>query len=284
MVKTLKCPAAAPLSKNKKPSNSTDDDIDDYELPTKSTKKRKVSETAPVQIGLQHFSDNSALSDLPGSPGRVVVIMMEHNAKPSLFFKFREAFATFLEHMHSKQDDFPQSMDEFQERYGMRFVMATEAPIQKQRPYARGAYVKHALAGEIIAVLDTFFWWRYSDKLDGQFATPEIEILLGRDIPPMNDGEYDCKVTTEVAIGMVDVPFSAFAIPGPQWHKKHASVEIKVLNKDEVRVRFEGDTWSFRSNFNALNVPGRYEDPSGQALPDDISVQEKKRACYVRII
>ena len=144
--------------------------------------------------------------------------------------------------------------------------------------------MKHTLAGEIIGVLDSFFWWRYSEKLDGQFATPEIEILLGRDIPPMEDCEYECKVTTKVATGMVDVPFSPFAIPGPQWHKNHASMEIKVLSKDEVRVRFEGDTWSFRSNFSALNVPGRYETPSGEALPDGISLQEKKKACYVRII
>ena len=59
---------------------------------------------------------------------------------------------------------------------------------------------------------------------------------------------------------------------------------IQSLSKDEVRVRFEGDTWSFKSNFTKLGVPGRYETSDGVRLSDDPSLLEKKRAFFVRII
>ena len=110
-----------------------------------------------MQIGLQSFSDNSELCGLHGSKDKVVVIMMEHTAKPNYFFKYSEAFGNFLLHMHSQQNAFPKSMDEFEKRFEMRFVMGSDPPIEKQRPYARGAYVKLHLAGKVIEVLDSFF-------------------------------------------------------------------------------------------------------------------------------
>ena len=82
----------------------------------------------------------------------------------------------------------------------------------------------------------------------------------------------------------VTVPFSPLAIPGPAWSKMHASVKIEVVDDNEVQVRFEGDTISFRSNFGALGVPGRYETSNGAPLPEDMGVEQKKKASYVRII
>ena len=59
---------------------------------------------------------------------------------------------------------------------------------------------------------------------------------------------------------------------------------IEVVDVNEVQVRFEGDTISFRSNFGALGVPGRYETSNGAPLPEDNGVEQKKKASYVRII
>ena len=156
MVKALACPAAVPVPMSEKRSSNSDD-VADFQIPTKLPKKSKVSDHAPVHIGLQRFSDNSELCGLPGSQDKVAVIMMEHNAKPGYFFKYSEAFGNFLLHMHSEQNAFPKSMDEFEKRYEMRFVMGSDPPIEKQRPYARGAYVKLHLAGKVIEVLDSFF-------------------------------------------------------------------------------------------------------------------------------
>ena len=59
--------------------------------------------------------------------------------------------------MHSEQDAFPKTLDEFEKRYEMRFVMGSDPPIEKQKPYARGAYVKLGRTGAIVDVLDSFF-------------------------------------------------------------------------------------------------------------------------------
>ena len=59
---------------------------------------------------------------------------------------------------------------------------------------------------------------------------------------------------------------------------------IQSLSDEEVRVRFEGDTWSFKSNFASVNVPGRYETSDGAPLAKNASQLAKKKAFFVRII
>ena len=111
-----------------------------------------------------------------------------------------------------------------------------------------------------------------------------MSIIKGPGLTLSEDCEYECRIVVADVAGKVDVPFSPLTIPGPAWSKRHAFVSIHVLSEHEVQVRFEGDTYSFRSNFSALGVPGRFETPSGEPLPDDISLQEKKKAFFVRII
>ena len=61
---------------------------------------------------------------------------------------------------------------------------------------------------------------------------------------------------------------------------------IRSLSDEEVCVRLEGDTWSFKSNFANVNVPGRYETSDGAPLPANTSQLEKKKnkGFYVRVI
>lgn len=283
MVKTLKSPVKTPMSKREKPPGSVAD-VPDFQIPTNLPKKQRLADSAPVHIGLQLFSDNSVLCGLPGYEDKVVVMMMEHDAKPGYFFKLSEAFGNFLLHVHNEQPDFPANMDDFEMRYEMRFVMGADPPIENQRPYARGAYVKLRLVKEVIEALDSFFSWRQKHNIGGLFPDPEMMIVKGVGVALPAGSEYDCKVVIRDTADKVVQPFSPLAIPGPAWSKRHADVKLQALSEHEVQVRFEGDTLSFRSNFGALGVPGRYETPSGEPLPDDLTLQDKKKACFVRII
>ena len=48
---------------------------------------------------------------------------------------------------------------------------------------------------------------------------------------------------------------------------------------------FEGDTWSFKSNFANVNVLRRYETSDGAPLPANTSqLEKKKKGFYVRVI
>ena len=85
MVKALACPTAEPNTMSEGRARKSGE-VADFQLPTMRPKRTKVCDNAPVQIGMQHFSDNSMLCGLPGSQDKVVVLMMEHNAKPNMFF------------------------------------------------------------------------------------------------------------------------------------------------------------------------------------------------------
>ena len=101
--------------------------------------------------------------------------------------------------------------------------------------------------------------------------------MKGTGVTLSQDCQYECKVVVEEVGARVARPFSPLQIPGPAWSKRHAAVKMHVLTENTVQVRFEGDTISFRSQFGALGVPGRYETQHGAPLGDDISLEEKKR-------
>ena len=153
-------------------TNSFHSDVEDFAMPAFSPKKQRSAASATVLIGIQHFSDNSELRELPGAKDKVVVIMMKHNAWPSYFSKFADTFAEFLTKVQKDQEDFPKDNDEFARRYAARFVMASDPPLEKQKPYARGAYVKLRLAARLVEVLDSFIGWRYESKSGGTFPPP----------------------------------------------------------------------------------------------------------------
>ena len=243
-----------------------------------------MPDSAVVQIGLQLYSDNSDLCNLPGFKDKVVAMMMAHNAKPSLFYMHADSFAAFLSHAHSVNNDLPETLDQFEKRYEMRFVMASFPPVEEQIAYARGAYVKLQLVSKVIEVFDSYFAWRYENQIGGAFPEVEVHISNGTGVKFSSEEEYECKIVIEEVEKKVIVPFGPLAIPGHAWSKLHAEIRFEVLNKTELRIRFQGDTYSFRNNFVSLGVYGRFETQNGEPLPEDAPHDEKKRGMFVRII
>ena len=94
MVKPLACPAAEPNTMSEKRARNSSE-VADFQIPTTLPKRTKVCDNAPVHIGMQRFSDNSKLCGLPGSQDKVLVLMMAHGAKPSLFFNLRRRLGIF---------------------------------------------------------------------------------------------------------------------------------------------------------------------------------------------
>ena len=75
-----------------------------------------------------------------------------------------------------------------------------------------------------------------------------------------------------------------FSVPSVSWLKVFPGVSITKQNPNTVRVRFGGDTWSFKSQFSECAIPGRYEDSDGKVVPSTASLDEKKSAEYARHI
>jgi hypothetical protein len=69
-----------------------------------------------------------------------------------------------------------------------------------------------------------------------------------------------------------------FSVPSVSWLKVFPEVSITKQSPDTVKVRFRGDTWSFKSQFFECGIPGRYEDSDGKVVPSTASLDEKKSA------
>ncbi len=55
------------------------------------------------------------------------------------------------------------------------------------------------------------------------------------------------------------------------------------LSTSTVKMRFEGDTDTFRAGFIRCSIPGRYEDKDG-GMVDESSAESRTGLVYVRII
>ena len=66
--------------------------------------------------------------------------------------------------------------------------------------------------------------------------------------------------------------------------KVFPSISITKLSANTVKVRFEGDTWSFRPQFSLCGIHGRFENSDGQVVPSTATQEEKRNADYVRLI
>ena len=133
-------------------------------------------------------------------------------------------------------------------------------------------------------MLDSYFWWRHIEQIGGVFPPPKIAILKAHDITLSTVDNFLCGVVIDNGPTRVTVPFSPLAIPGPTWSMEHACVKIEGENDNQVQIRFGGDTYSFRANFAALGVTGRWETPDGEHLPDEGRLTKTKCATYVYAI
>ena len=291
MVKDL----VAPIEKKPRPSaprSSNDGDVPAFVLPTDegvTTKKMKRATEAPVVITLHHFSDDSSLFKFAGMPKPMIQAKYSHDAYPSLFLKDKDCRADWIESVHKTMPDFPKTLEEFEIRYDVKYVMSPELPPQSMmEPYARGVYIRGG-ATEVqawIDTMDTLVNWRRTKQIDGEYPPIEICIVNCTGLIFDMNREYESTIRWEEKANSCMDPQSPFSIPSPLWVKVHAVVRVEALSNEFVKLRFEGDTLAYQQNFSSLGIPGRYEDKHGKGLTDaDLSDRDVKRAAvYVRII
>jgi hypothetical protein len=132
--------------------------------------------------------------------------------------------------------------------------------------------------------MDTYFAWRQRNAKGGDFPPVVVRVTNGTGVQVNVQSKYECAVQWSAEDVAIHAPSGPFSIPGPAWSKFHAEVNINVQTNKTVRVRFHGDTYMFRSNFNDLGIPGRYEDLEGNVLCDTATDKEKREGLYVRVI
>ena len=161
-------------------------------------------------------------------------------------------------------------------------MFASDPPLEGMVAYRRGTYMKQSAVITYVEYMDTYNFWRQQESMGGVYPSVEMNITNGTGFT-YHEGlsAYECKV---IWTNESPSPFDVFSVPSSSWLKIFPEVTITKISAASVKVRFGGDTWSFRSKFTERGIPGRYEDSDGQMVPSTASPEEKKNADYVRLI
>jgi hypothetical protein len=149
---------SVPAAKVQQAAKQTpEDDVPDFEVPSGGsvTKKPRLPEKAPFQIGLFKFSDDCTLFDFSGPAEPVVSVIYAHDAYPSLLFKHAETRELFHVEMHDNDPTFPPSGKDLDKQLELKQVMGSEPPLPGMVAYRRGTYMKQSAVNTYVDYLDT---------------------------------------------------------------------------------------------------------------------------------
>jgi hypothetical protein len=259
-------------------------DVPDFEVPSgeNDMKKRRLPEKAAFVIGFHKFSEDSSLFDFPGGVEPVICMIFDHAAFPSLLFKYAETREQFHAEMHDNDATFPQSGKDFDKQLELRQVMGSEPPLAGMIAYRRATYMKQSAVITYMDYLDTFLFWRQQGNFGGTYPAVEIHITNATEFTfDTHDKVYECTVKWK---NESPSPFDVFSVPSASWRKVFPSISITKLSAETVSIRFEGDTWSFKAQFNQCGIHGRFENSDGQVVPSTATQEEKRNVDYVRLI
>jgi hypothetical protein len=264
-----------------------DDEVPDFEVPNgvSVTKKSRQPDAAPFELGLYKFSDDCTLFGFTGPAEAVVLAIYDHAAYPSLVFKQAETREQFHDERSLEDENFPKSAKVMDTALELKQVIGSDPPLEGMVAYRRGTYMKQSAVITYVDYMDTYLFWRQQGKKGGVYPDVEMNITnctgVTLDMRDPNDRPYECTITWKTES---PGPFDVFSVPSVSWLKVFPEVSITKLSAATVKVRFGGDTWSFRSQFTNLGIPGLYENSDGQVVPSTASQEEKRSAEYVRLI
>ena len=91
-----------------------------------------------------------------------------------------------------------------------------------------------------------------------------------------HDTVYECTVKWK---NESPSPFGVFSVPSASWRKVFPSISITKLSAETVSIRFEGDTWSFKTQFSQCGIHGRFENSDGQVVPLNGNSRREEERC-----
>jgi len=268
------------------------DDDSDFELPKAEmmpAKKRRLPPDAPFTVEAYRYSDTSELLGFAGSADIVILAVLNHEAFPSVLYKFTDTVDLFCGETQKKQKEFPASFKDLETALNVKFVLTPNPALQCQIPYKRGVYARVHDLSNLIQFLDTFVAWRRLQSIGGDFPLEikfDVKDFTGLEQvgEHLANGNFENPFTLARHAAKASIPSMIFTVAGPSWSKMHPKIIFTRIDANYVHIRFEGETYLFRGAFGERNIQGRFEYPNGKPLPETASDQEKKGNIYARII
>ena len=276
--------ATSPPKKTRLSGGDHDAAVPQFAMPNTAaaTQKGRRPPQAPIQIAFHTFSDDSGLHGFQGRTEEVVAAIYDHGAYPSALFKEAAAKDLFCAENHKADKNFPETGRDFDAQNGLRWVMSSADATFPAVPFRRGMYMKRSKVLWFVDYMDTFFAWRQEKGDEGDYGELSIEVTNATNFKfDKSSKKYECVVAWKDVPDVSQLPFHVMSIPSPAWSRLYPHIKMEPVDATHLNVRCEGDTFSFKSQFNDFNVFGRYEAMDGTPLSEEASNLDKRQGQYV---
>ena len=213
-----------------------------------------------------------------------------HEAVPTALFRMVNHFGEFLEEQHAADSAVPKSLREFEQSFNAKLVVSNaEDPLGLGVCQWRVAFY---VSGEtrhlknLMLLLDSFFHWRYENEQQKQFPRElelEVNNMTELDIAvSAEEDELQCKVAVHKSSPVEKDTLGSTSVlhaQPPTWKRTGLRADIEVLEADKIGIVFRGDTYPYRSNFDAALIGGQFVKQDG--TPAD---RGEEGAEYFRVI
>mmetsp|Transcript_23916 Transcript_23916/g.59595 ORF Transcript_23916/g.59595 Transcript_23916/m.59595 type:complete len:368 (-) Transcript_23916:202-1305(-) len=253
------------------------------------TKRRRVpeAEASVISVSVELYSKKASLFDSRLGSTCLYQVQVEHAARPSMLFRFRQSFTRFLTLQHAENSEFASNWSDFLIQYNCLFVQ-NGSEVQKnsgQIPWAKAFYVGGTEKDVqlLLECLDSFFQWRLTSPED-EFPS-EMQVKMN-DCTSLNlelDAD-NMEMHWEVSKGSA-LSSKPQQVAPPTTRKEMPKVHVETVGPGMLFMLFTGDTWTYRDGFADFSIPGRYLDAAGCPVDtQDLDASEKRKLCFARVL
>ena len=176
---------------------------------------------------------------------------------PAVTFKMKENLE-----LHSEL-----SIDAFQRRWSVMYASNNDADEDGigHVPWQKGFYVAGGMkeVKNLIMYLDSFVGFRREQEAKnpkGQTRIPSDMILkilnCTQEALSFEDGDLEHKLKISAAT-------ATLALQPPCPSRRYLTCNLQILPDAKAQITFEGETYMYRSLFDAAGIPGKYVDEDG---------------------
>ena len=223
------------------------------ELLTASPRKKPQEGEDVVHIDLSVYTDNASIFREALGSQPLYSIAIRHQ---SLTFMMKQNFETFMK----------MSIFEFETLWSVLYQSNNETDNDSvgQEKYLKGFYVCGNMTAvkNFILLLDSFAEHRRDTDQKAHVPASlafRIQNYTGQELSfTSEEMTHDAHVVLASGIG------SIIKLQPPVRNKRILLCVLHCLSQDQVKLVFDGDTWTYRDMFESAGVPGFYVDSDGE--------------------
>ena len=231
-----------------------------------SSKAKLVPDKAPIQLSVMPYNTSGSIYGPPFTEGPLCVMHFVHDARPSVVFQFFKFFSDFLGYRWQEDAEFPQTRNEVEAAFGIKFVATRGDPNVVEthglfKPWRIGIFMNtDAVAvSEVVILLDAYVRWRCAGGTGDDAMSKDQELHI--EVPAslemtLDPNDMECKYTL---YGVEDDGFSfkITDVPPPCYPARLMCATIETSSENTISIVWNGNVYPFKAAFMALGIGGK---------------------------